>query len=107
DSTIGEHPVTEAQKKVLPLALPLGDAAGGGVLVVALDLDWLGQELSARALPEGGAVTIAAGNGTIFAREPLPERFVGTRIPDAFRNLANSDTPGTFEAVSQDGTKRI
>jgi PAS domain S-box-containing protein len=98
-----------AKQPVLPLAIPLRDGADRviGVVAAALDLRWLSEQLSSRSLPEGGSVTVADRNGTIIAREPLPERFVGTPVPEAFRHLVTAAAPGAIEVVSQDGTKRV
>ena len=43
----------------------------------------------------------------ILAREPFPDRFVGTRIPSAYLRLVSAFAPGTLEVSSQDGTNRI
>ena len=59
-------------------------APSSAPVVATLDLRWLGEQLARRALPPGGLVTIADRHGTILAREPLPERFVGTPIPQPF-----------------------
>ena len=98
-----------AKQPVLPLAIPLRDGADRiiGVVAAALDLRWLGEQLSSRSLPDGGSLTVADRNGTIIAREPLPERFVGTPVPEAFRHLVTAAAPGAIEVVSQDGTKRV
>jgi PAS domain S-box-containing protein len=108
--TIGEH--TEARvsrQAVLPFAQPLRDADGRivGVVAASLDLRWLGRELNDRALPPGGSVTIADRAGTILAREPQPERFVGARVPEGFRHLIDAAEPGALEVVSQDGVRRV
>jgi PAS domain S-box-containing protein len=96
-------------RPVLPLALPIWNDNGEtiGVVAAALDLQWLGDKLKERILPPGGSLTISDRRGTIVARQPLPERFVGTMIPDAFLKFVNAEEPGVFEAVSQDGVKRI
>ena len=94
---------------VLPIAIPLKDEKGAitGVLATAIQLQWLGERLKERGLPAGAALTIADRDGVIIARNPLPERFVGTRIPEAFQSLVNAAEPGTQEVTSQDGTIRI
>ncbi len=99
---IGAHPV-------LPLALPIRDDDGRitGVIATALDLRWLDQKLKERVIPAGGSVTIADRNGIILAREPFPERFIGTRIPEPFMRYVNDTKIGSFETVSQDGVRRI
>lgn len=93
---------------VLPLAVPLRDAAGAtiGIVVAALDLNWLTRNIE-RGFAPGGSVTVADRNGVIIAREPFPERFIGTRIPDSFAHLVTAAEPGSIELLSQDGTRRV
>jgi two-component sensor histidine kinase len=93
----------------LPVAVPMVDREGriSGVIAGALDLDWLGKQIQHRALAPGSALTIADRDGTIVARQPYPERFVGTRIPDGFQPLVNGTSPGIQNITSQDGTKRL
>lgn len=95
-------------KQALPLVLP---AAQGGqiddVIVALLDLHWLGERVKERGFSQGNALTIADRNGIILAREPFPEKFVGTQIPSAFLPLVHAPSPGTMEVTSQDGTRRI
>ena len=75
--------------------------------MASLDLQWLTAQLGKRSVPVGGSVTVADRNGIIIAREPYPERFVGTRIPDPFLPLVNAPAPGVVEVMSQDGTRRM
>ena len=108
---VGEY--TESRisggQPVLPLAVSIRNTAGDaiGVLVADLSLDWLGGLLAERVFPENDSLTIADRNGVIIARQPFPERFVGTRIPDDFLHLVTADEPGTMRVTSQDGTERI
>jgi PAS domain S-box-containing protein len=97
------------QVPILPVAFPLKDHGGRtiGVVAAALDIKWLGSRLAERALPGGGSLTVADRNGRILAREPFPERFVGTFIPDNFLDQFHAEKPGTREILSQDGTKRV
>jgi two-component sensor histidine kinase len=93
---------------VLPVAMQLRrKGAVTGVLVTGIRLEWLDQRLKERGVLKGSAVTIADGDGVILARDPFPERFVGTRIPEAFQPLIHASKPGIMEVVSQDGTSRI
>lgn len=96
-------------QSVLPLSLPIWDADGKmvGVVAAALDLKWLDHTLEERVIPDGGSLTIADRNGVVISREPFPERFIGTMIPEAFQKYLNDSKPGSFEANSQDGTRRI
>jgi two-component sensor histidine kinase len=109
DMVVGEYTVSKlTQNPVLPLSLPL--VRGGrtvGVVATGIRLDWLQARIAEHGVVKGGAVTIADRNGTILARQPLPERFVGTRIPDQFLYLLTQPMPGALAVVSQDGTERI
>jgi two-component sensor histidine kinase len=105
---IGEYLVGRySRKPILPLALRVGGTASQQIVIAALDLSWLGTKLRERGLPAGGSITVADRNGTIIAREPLPERFIGTKIPDQFMHLISADKAGVLEIMSQDGTPRV
>ena len=94
---------------VLPLARPVQNKEGRTVAVLTsgIRLDWLNDRIRDRGLGERGALTIADRNGVIIARNPLPERFVGTRIPDSFQHLINGPAEGVMDVMSQDGTPRV
>ncbi|HEV7274846.1 MAG TPA: sensor histidine kinase [Devosiaceae bacterium] len=83
------------------------DGEATGFVIAALSLSYLGELLRQREFPAGSALTIADREGTILAREPFPEDFVGTRIPDAFMHLVRGVEPDAVPVVSQDGTSRI
>jgi two-component sensor histidine kinase len=93
---------------VLPIALPVmeGDAIIA-VVVSGVRLDWLQTRIAERGVAPGNAVTIADGDGTILARVPLPDRFVGTVIPNEYQGLVHAAAPGVVQLTSQDGTERI
>ena len=68
-----------SESAVLPLAMPVVE--GGqvkAVVVTGIRLDWLQSRIAERGIARGNAVTLADGEGTIVARVPLPERFVGS-----------------------------
>lgn len=94
---------------VFTFSLPIWGEEGRmvGVVATALDLTWLAEKLKERVIPDGGSLTIADRNGVIISRQPFPETFIGTKIPDSFQAHLNDDKPGSFEAISQDGTRRI
>ena len=83
------------------------DGSLQGYVIAAISLDYLGRVLNDRPFAQGSALTIADRNGMILAREPLPERFVGTHIPEAFMPRVLADAAGTMQVQSQDGTERI
>lgn len=104
---IGEY-VETSQGPALQLAATIRDeGAPTGYVVVALSLQYLGDLLRQREFVQGNALTITDHNGTIIAREPFPERFVGTQIPEQYQELVRASEPGTRRVVSQDGTERI
>jgi PAS domain S-box-containing protein len=96
-------------RSVLPLSLPVWGDNGDivGVVAAALDLGWLDGSLKERVIPVGGSLTIADRNGVILSRGPFPEQFVGSKIPDSFSKFIHDEKIGSFEGVSQDGTRRI
>jgi two-component sensor histidine kinase len=107
---IGLYTVDRAtERKVLPIALRLEDHSGNTVGVVSAypDLAWFQSLLEQRSPEPGNSITMADRDGTILARTPLPERFVGTVIPADFQRLVQATDPGTEELISQDGTRRI
>lgn len=93
----------------LPVALKIAgrDGAPPGVAVAFLDLVWLEQRLQRRTLPAGGSLTIVDRAGTILARVPDPQSFVGTKVRPDYLHLLDEPRPGSLDVVSQDGTKRI
>lgn len=93
----------------IPLVVPIRDGADqfAGAIVTGFDLGWLGEQLRQRTLRDGDSLTIADREGTIVAREPYPERFIGVRIPESFQHLLQAAGPGVFEASGPDDTPRI
>lgn len=106
---VGEHTKSRvSDSAVLPLAMPaLEDGKVSVVVVSGIRLDWLQNRIVERGVAPGNTVTLADGDGTIVARVPSPDRFVGTVIPDEFQPLVHADAPGIIEVKSQDGTDRI
>lgn len=110
DFVIGEYVVGYASSQpALPLALPIlaDDGHHLGTVVTTLNLEWLSAQLLKRGVPDGGSVTVADRNGVILARQPLPEKFVGTKIPDDYIKLLSEPSSGIIDVVSQDGTARV
>jgi two-component sensor histidine kinase len=107
---VGEYTVGRVSgRRGLPVAAPVRNEDGSvaGVVAAGLDLEWLGQRLRSRDYTRGRALTIADRNGVIVAREPLPDRFIGTRIPEPYMGLVRASSPGSLKVLSQDGTPRI
>jgi two-component sensor histidine kinase len=108
--TVGEYLVGRVTgQPVLPVSLPVHDAARNqaGAIVASINLQWISDQLKERGVPEGGSVTVADRSGVILARQPFPEKFVGTKIPDQFIYLLSASAPGATDVISQDGTARV
>ncbi|HWT58238.1 MAG TPA: cache domain-containing protein [Rhizobium sp.] len=109
DFSVGTYTQSRlSDRPVLPLAMPLLEGESIKALIVSgIRLDWLQNRITERGVAPGNAVTIADGKGTIVARVPLPEQFVGTVIPDEYQHLIHAEQPDVIEVTSHDGTVRI
>ncbi len=107
---IGEYAIgRETGQTSLHLAAPLRTADGAvrGVVVLALSIAYLNDEMGSLQLPPGSAASVTDREGVIIARTPEGERFVGTVLPPALRWMVDADRPGVTEAVSVDGVRRV
>lgn len=106
---VGELVTTRDRPPFLPVALPIMEAGVPAIVAIAsFDGNWLSANLVVSgALPPAGSVTVADRDGVIVARYPQAERFIGTRIPEAFRHLVHAPESGVIQAMSQDGTHRM
>ncbi|MCF1432905.1 HAMP domain-containing protein [Agrobacterium vitis] len=107
--SVGEYTVSRiSNAPIVPMALAIKQGSETvGVLATAVHLEWLEQRIVQRGLPPGGWITIADRNGIVLARNPGPEKFVGTQIPPPYHTLVQAQQPGTTERVGQDGIRRI
>ncbi|MES2816777.1 MAG: HWE histidine kinase domain-containing protein, partial [Pseudomonadota bacterium] len=90
-------------------ALRIGGGGNGasGIALALVDLAWMEERLQARSMSPGNSLTIVDRSGTVLARVPDPEMFVGTKIRPEFMPLLEESTPGSMEMISRDGTPRI
>ncbi|HEV7456101.1 MAG TPA: PAS domain-containing protein [Roseococcus sp.] len=106
---LGEYATGRASgQPSLHLSQPLMGAGGvvGGVLVIAISVEWLNDELRALMLPEGGVAVIADREGVVLARSADPERFVGRPLTAIGMDMLHAASPGVREATSLDGMVR-
>ena len=91
------------------LARPFVDGEGAvqGVLLIALNLNWLGEQLATLPMPAGTIVTVADRNGTVLARFPAGRGQVGGPLIDAARAVLSAEKVGTGQIVSRDGRPRL
>lgn len=109
DVVIGGYTIARVSgQPIVPVAFRLTrDGAMVGVIATGLRLTWLQQRITERDIPDGASVTIADRQGVVIARNPMPDAFVGTQIPERYRHLVTAASPGSLEVTSQDGTVRI
>jgi diguanylate cyclase (GGDEF)-like protein len=78
------------------------------VAIGALDLSWFGQHAGSLAQRSGSVVLMVDGTGTVAAREPDPDAFVGRNFSDhpLIRALL-ARAEGTATEAGLDGVRRI
>jgi PAS domain S-box-containing protein len=100
----------ESGRGVLPFAHPLKDQFGEDrVLLSNLELRWFDELISEIELPEMSSLLIVAFDGTIIARIPDPEIWVGRVLPEApiIETILTGRGEGTVEAAGVDGIMRL
>jgi signal transduction histidine kinase/HAMP domain-containing protein len=108
--TIGEYQMGRITGfPVLVMGQPLFDERGRmtSVIYASVRLDGLRRMVSEVRLPAGYAFVITDRNGTILARHPDPERWVGKPLPEPFRNVLLGGNLDLAEIAGVDGEKRI
>ncbi|NNM83390.1 MAG: GAF domain-containing protein, partial [Burkholderiales bacterium] len=95
----------------LPFAKALHDDEGHlqGYLVVLVDLQWVNRELAKVKLPEGARSGLIDATGTVLARYPDPERWVGKSAAHTafYSTILSLRGKGTAESTGFDGVPRI
>jgi signal transduction histidine kinase len=91
------------------IAEPFYDKTGriSGVVMACIGLDWLDAQLQQLQLPPSGTASIVDRNGTIIARRPQADRFVGQKIPEGSHAYMLSGREGVRDSVGFDGVSRI
>src|SRR3972149_5007005 len=80
DFIIGDYLIGPISgKSVIALAYPILDASKNlqAIVAIGIDLSWINQLISEAELPSNSAYTVIDRNGTILARHPDPEKWVG------------------------------
>ncbi len=112
ESSLGEFQVGRITGRVaINMGQPILDEQGAvrGVVYAAISLDWLGQMAESVGLPPGSSVTVIDSQGTVLARFPDEEGWVGKQVPEAplFQAVSQGKGEGTFDAVGLDGTSKL
>lgn len=98
-------------KPSINFGYPVHDAEGRvqAVAYAAMDLAWLNALAAHAELPKGATLTVVDREGTILARYPDPDLWVGKVIPntDIFRAILKTEDEGVVEGVGLDGIRRL
>jgi signal transduction histidine kinase len=112
DFAVGGFSRTKDGKGVLQLGFPIINERDGrvtGVLVAALNLEWLSANLGMNILPPHAVLNVADRYGTIIAHLPQSSALtaIGEPLPETRRALLYSPSAGTVESYDATGHSRI
>ncbi len=108
--TAGDYVFGQSSRKhTINLTYPVLDNKGevSAVIFAALDLSFLDRFVSDIALPQGAVLITADSRGTIIARRPDPEKWIGTRTPPSLFDVMIKVGFGTSELTDNDGITRL
>ena len=97
------------RKHAINLSYPVFDNNGDvqAVIFAALDLNYLDRFVGDIVLPAGAVLITADSNGTIIARRPDPEKWIGTRASQSLFDVMIKVGFGTAELTDTDGIARL
>jgi signal transduction histidine kinase/HAMP domain-containing protein len=111
DLSIGEYQIGRATGTAgLNVGYPVLDGRGGvaGVVFAAIDLAWFNQMASVAELPEGSTLTLYDRQGTVLARHPESDQWVGKAAGESRIFAAVfAAAEGVVEATGLDEKKRL
>ena len=94
-------------KPSVAMSLPLSgkDGRTRAVLVLGIDLAWMGRALAKTPAAEGTNIVVVDGRGTVLA----PEHWLGRSVADhpVFKRISGITQATSFEAIGIDGVERI
>ncbi|GGI54507.1 EAL domain-containing protein [Oxalicibacterium solurbis] len=98
-----------SRRHTINLTYPVLDNSGNvrSVIFAALDLSYLDRFVSDIALPNGAVLITADSRGTIIARRPDPEKWIGTRTSPSLFDVMIKVGFGTSELTDTDGITRL
>ena len=90
------------------VSLPFSTRDGArGVVLAGLSVAWLSAFLHDVKRPEGSVFSVADRNGTVIAREPSPDRYVGQQVLPEVLALLHNPHGGTAVVRSFEGPRRV
>ncbi len=81
-----------------------------GVVFIAVDIaGWFKDVVAHTPLPQGASLMLVNDSGTIFARHPDPEIWMGKTLPDSplIKTVLAQQTADSLDAVGVDGVRRL
>lgn len=108
--TVGDYIIGRISgRAIVVLADPVIDRDGKvkAVVFVSLDLAWLNRFAERAKLPPGSTFTLLDRAGTVLARYPDPESWVGHKVPTAYYAMVMRSQSGVAHARGLDGVKRL
>jgi len=110
-SAVGDYTIGRLTGKAsLHFGYPVLDDGGAvqAVVLVGLDLDWLNAVVAKTKLPAGTTLTVIDRKGTVLARFPDPEKWVGkSTLETPIVRTILSRSEGTAEVSGMDGVLRL
>ena len=101
----------ETQKSSIIMAHPSFDAQGKlqAVVTASLDLTLLNDTVATAQLPQQSVFFITDSKGTILARSPDPQQWVGKAVPEStiIQYILQQKVEGTIEMAGMDSIKRL
>jgi PAS domain S-box-containing protein len=99
-------------KQAMNFGMPIlaADSSVVGVIMASLELTWLTQAIDAGNLPPDLDVTVFDKHGTVLARHPDPEKWIGRTIqPDTplLKTIMATSGEGILEAPGIDAITRL
>jgi signal transduction histidine kinase len=106
DYIIAASTKTPSLGAFLPILAP--DGSVRLVAGIALDIGWLNHALAAIKVPDDVSLTIIDGTGTVTARYPDPEQFVGRSFAGTpLVKAVLSQGTGTIDTIGLAGVERL
>jgi signal transduction histidine kinase len=93
----------------LNMSYPILDQGGQaqGVVVIGVDLDWLGSLLVRSEFPAGTALGLVDTNGKILFRYPEPQKYHGKMLPEVLIKTMHHRDEGVADGVGLPGDQRL
>ncbi len=100
-----------SDKSIIVVAHPVINTSNNTVAIISigLDLSWLNQIITDAELPPNSAYTVIDPSGTVLARYPDPEDWVGENVSDELftSEILSTNSAGVLEAKGIDGVERV